>query len=188
MTENLDELLVIDEWIKHDIDIETFSAVATPAIALCANIAASKDAEIAWELNEFLDDLVLIHAAKKAEVLDLVAEVSGGIKTKIVFKFNTLRILVVNVRAFYVALICGSFVAEHNVRLVVEISNDKASESEAGREWDVTVSNAMTGKIVYESHTTGASLEIIATEWTPGIYVIKACVANQVLTQKIVVN
>lgn len=58
----------------------------------------------------------------------------------------------------------------------------------AGREWDVTVSNAMTGKIVYESHTTGASLEIIATEWTPGIYVIKACVANQVLTQKIVVN
>ena len=58
----------------------------------------------------------------------------------------------------------------------------------AEREWDVTISNAMTGKIVYECHTTGASLEINATEWTPGIYVIKACVANQELTQKIVVN
>lgn len=58
----------------------------------------------------------------------------------------------------------------------------------AGRKWDVTVSDALTGKVVYECHTTGASLEINAAEWASGIYVIKASIGNQMLTQKIFVN
>ena len=58
----------------------------------------------------------------------------------------------------------------------------------AGRKWDVTVSDALTGKVVYECHTTGASLEINAAEWASGIYVVKTSVGSQVLTQKIFVN
>ena len=58
----------------------------------------------------------------------------------------------------------------------------------AEREWDVTVSNALTGKTVYEYHATGASLEINAAEWVSGIYVVNVHVGNQVLTQKVVVN
>jgi len=56
------------------------------------------------------------------------------------------------------------------------------------RKWDVTVTEATTGKTVYESHTKGASHEINAAEWASGIYVIKASIGNQMLTQKIFVN
>jgi len=56
------------------------------------------------------------------------------------------------------------------------------------RKWDVTVTEATTGKTVYESHTKGVSHEINAAEWASGIYVIKASIGNQMLTQKIFVN
>ena len=90
MAENFDELLVADEWIKHDIDVETFCAVAAPAVGFRANVAATENAEVAWEFDEFLDNLIFVYAAKQAEILDLITEVSGGIGTKIIFKFNTL--------------------------------------------------------------------------------------------------
>ena len=143
MAEDFDELLVVDEWIKHDVDVETFCAVAAPAVGFRADVAATENAEVAWEFDEFLDNLIFVYAAKQAEILDLITEVSGSIGTKIIFKFNALRVLMVDIRALHVALVCGGFVAQNDIRFVVEVGDDVASEGEAGREWNVAIIEAL---------------------------------------------
>ena len=49
----------------------------------------------------------------------------------------------VDIRALHVALVCGGFVAQNDICLIVEVGDDVASEGEAGREWNVAIIEAL---------------------------------------------
>lgn len=61
-------------------------------------------------------------------------------------------------------------------------------EEMKSEEWDVTISNAITGKSVFESHIEGANVEIDASEWASGIYVVNASIGKKTLTKKFAVK
>ena len=119
MAKNLNEALFVDVWIKHDIDVEAFCAVAAPAISLGADIATAENLEITWEFNKLLDDLEFVHAAKEAEIMNFVAEVSLKIVFKVSFEFVALGILVIDGRTGDIAFVCGGFVADDDILQVI---------------------------------------------------------------------
>lgn len=119
MAKNLNEALFANVWIKHDVDVETFCAVAAPAISLGANIAAAEDLEIAWEFDKFLDDLKFVHAAKEAKIMNLVAEVSLKIVLKVSFEFVALGILMINCCAGDITFVCRGFVADDDILQII---------------------------------------------------------------------
>ena len=81
---------MVDEWIKHDVDVETFCAVTAPAICFSTNIAATENFEIAWEFDEFLHDFVFVDAAQKAEIVEFVGNVVFDVGAEIIFEIDAL--------------------------------------------------------------------------------------------------
>ena len=90
MTKNLVETFVVDEWIKHNVDIEALCAVAAPAVGFGANIAAAEDFEVAWEFDEFLHDFVFIDTAQKAEIIEFIRDIICDVGAEIVFEIDAL--------------------------------------------------------------------------------------------------
>lgn len=142
---------MINEWIKHDVNVETFCAVTAPAICFRADIAATEDFEVAWEFDEFLNDFVFINAAKEAEIIEFIRDIICDVGAEIVFEIDALGILMVNGRTGNIALVGGSFIAQNDVGLVVEISDDDCCKSEAGREWNVAVVEALLVELEHSS-------------------------------------
>ena len=81
---------MVDEWIKHDVDIETFCAVTAPAVGFGADIAATEDFEVAWEFDEFLNDFVFVNAAKEAEIIEFIRDIICDVGAEIVFEIDAL--------------------------------------------------------------------------------------------------
>lgn len=54
--------------------------------------------------------------------------------------------------------------------------------------WDVVVSNALTGKVMYQKNVEGWSQEIDTSGWVAGVYAIKAQVGEHFVTQKTIVK
>ena len=90
VAENLVEALVIDEWIKHDVDVETLRTVAAPAIGLRADVAATENFEVAWEFDEFLHDFVFVDAAQKAKIVEFIRDIICDVGAEIVFEIDAL--------------------------------------------------------------------------------------------------
>ena len=139
MAKNLNEALFVNIRIKHNVDIEAFCAVAAPAISLGADIATAENLEITWEFNKLLDDLEFVHAAKEAEIMNFIAEVSLKIVFKVSFEFIALGILVIDSCTGDIAFVCGGFVADDDISQVIQIGNDCTGECEHARKRHVSV-------------------------------------------------
>ena len=130
MAEDAFELSFFYEWIKHDVDVKTLSAVATPFVFFCANITTAEDGKILWILEELLADLVFVHTTQKAKIENLVCEVIIGVILEISFELEALGILVIDVCTSNIALVGASFIGNRNVFLVVEIGHNERGKSE----------------------------------------------------------
>ena len=54
--------------------------------------------------------------------------------------------------------------------------------------WTLEVYGALTGEKVYKQDVSGDSLTIDTSGWKPGIYIVKAIVDGQLLSEKVVVK
>lgn len=73
MAENLVELGVLDEGVKHEENVEAFGAMAAPRVAFGADVAAAKNVKIEGGFEKALDDCVFVEAAQEAEIVDLIS-------------------------------------------------------------------------------------------------------------------
>ena len=93
--------------------------MTAPAVGFGADVATAEDFEVTWELNEFLDDLKFVHAAQKAEIMNLFAEIVLAVIFKISFELVALGILMIDGRTGNIALIRGSLITDNDVLFVV---------------------------------------------------------------------
>ena len=70
MIKNVIELPLRQERVKHDVNIETLGAVATPTIRASADITAAEDAQVGWIAQEALHDLEFIERTQDAKVAE----------------------------------------------------------------------------------------------------------------------
>lgn len=66
--------------------------------------------------------------------------------------------------------------------------NANELENSSELEWDLTIAHVKTGKIVYDKHLVGPGIKLDTTEWEPGIYVFRAKIGDEVVTQKVVIG
>lgn len=66
----------------------------------------------------------------------------------------------------------------------------KASElnNSSELEWDLTIANVKTGKIVYDGHLVGPEVKLDTSDWEPGIYAFRAKIGDEVVTQKVTIG
>lgn len=66
----------------------------------------------------------------------------------------------------------------------------KASElnNSSELEWDLTIANVKTGKIVYDGHLVGPDVKLDTSDWEPGIYAFRAKIGDEVVTQKVTIG
>ena len=66
----------------------------------------------------------------------------------------------------------------------------KASElnNSSELEWDLTIANVKTGKIVYDGHLVGPDVKLDTSDWEPGIYAFRAKIGDEVVTLKVTIG
>ena len=106
----MQEFYIGNEWIQHDVDIETFCTVTAPFVFFGANVAAAENIKIERVLNKTLYDTVLIKTAQKAKIMNLVGEISLHIMVEVLLELKTLGILMIDGGADNVAFVGGSLV------------------------------------------------------------------------------
>ena len=70
---------------------------------------------------------------------------------------------------------------------IVSEVKDKTFSVEDYLPWRMTISNSLTGKIVYSSDIKDSSLQLETADWSTGIYVIEARIGSEVLRQKFII-
>lgn len=66
------------------------------------------------------------------------------------------------------------------------LANELENSSEL--EWDLTIAQVKTGKIVYDKHLVGPGVKLDTTEWEPGVYAFRAKIGDKIVTQKMVIG
>ena len=69
-----------------------------------------------------------------------------------------------------------------------EESAEKLVNEFVKREWILTISNAMNGKVVCRKHVIGPKAEIKSDEWKSGIYIVNAHIGNLMIKEKLIVK
>lgn len=84
--------------------------------------------------------------------------------------------------------ICVSLIRDENNSERTSIEDPDRGYSTEAVSWTLEVYNAMTGEKVFCKEVTGLSYIIDTTGWKPGVYIAKAIIGGEVMSEKVVVR
>ena len=84
--------------------------------------------------------------------------------------------------------ICVSLIRDENISERTSIEDPDRGYSTEAVSWTLEVYNAMTGKKVFCKEVTGLSYIVDTTGWKPEVYIVKAIIGDEVMSEKLVVK
>lgn len=77
---------------------------------------------------------------------------------------------------------------DNGITVILEENGETSEDKSSEQSWTVEISNALTGKLMDTRSATSRSLSVSTNGWPKGLYVVKAAVGKEIMTEKVMVK